>query len=62
MMNFGYRTANGQVIEVSERRFGMRGIFLTVTKNFGQQLKLRPKAPDTEVQGPPTPAAGAGAP
>jgi outer membrane receptor protein involved in Fe transport len=62
MMNFGYRTANGQVIEVSERRFGMRGIFLTVTKNFGQQLKLRPKAPDTEVQGPPTPAAGAGGP
>jgi hypothetical protein len=55
MMNFGYRTANGQVIEDSERRFGMRGVFLTVTKNFGQQLKLRPKTQDTEVQGPPTP-------
>ena len=54
MMSFGYRTANGQVIEDSTRRFGMRSVFLTVTKNFGQQLKLRPKAPDSEPQGPPT--------
>jgi hypothetical protein len=42
------------VIEDSVRRFGMRGVFLTVTRNFGQQLKLRPKAPDTEPQGPPS--------
>lgn len=54
MMRFGYRTANGQVIEDSVRRFGMRSVFLTVTKNFGQQLKLRPKAQDTDPQGPPT--------
>ncbi|MFI5256390.1 MAG: hypothetical protein ACHQRK_03945 [Gemmatimonadales bacterium] len=53
-MHFGYRTANGQVIEDSVRRFGMRGVFLTVTRNFGQQLKLRPKAPETEPQGPPS--------
>jgi outer membrane receptor protein involved in Fe transport len=54
MMRFGYRTATGQVIEDSVRRFGMRSVFLTVTKNFGQQLKLRPKAQDTDSQGPPT--------
>ncbi len=54
MMRFGYRTANGEVIEDSVRRFGMRSIFLTVSRNFGQQLKLRPKAQDTEPQGPPT--------
>jgi hypothetical protein len=32
----------------------MRSVFLTVTKNFGQQLKLRPKAQDPDPQGPPT--------
>jgi len=53
-MHFGYRTSNGQVIEDSVRRFGMRGLFLTVTRNFGQQLKLRPKAMETEPQGPPS--------
>jgi ferric enterobactin receptor len=54
MMRFGYRTANGQVIEDSVRRFGMRSIFLTVSRNFGQQLKLRPKTPDVDQQAPPT--------
>ena len=54
MMHFGYRTANGQVIEDSVRRFGMRGVFLTVTRNFGQQLKLRPKAMEPDQSGPPT--------
>jgi hypothetical protein len=53
-MHFGYRSVNGQVIEDSVRRFGMHGVLLTVTRNFGQQLTLRPKASDTEPQGPPT--------
>jgi hypothetical protein len=56
LMAFGYRTANGQVIEVSERRLGQRGLFVTISRNFGQQLKLRPKQQDAEPQGPPTPA------
>ena len=54
MMHFGYRTANDQVIQDSIRRFGMRGVYLTVTRNFGQQLKLRPKAMEPEQTGPPT--------
>jgi outer membrane receptor protein involved in Fe transport len=54
MMHFGYRTANGQVIEDSVRRFGMRGVYLTVTRNFGQQLKLRPKAMEPDQSGPPS--------
>ena len=53
-MHFGFRTTSGQVIEDSVRRFGMRGVFLTVTRNFGQQLKLRPKAMDPEPTGPTT--------
>jgi hypothetical protein len=32
-----------------ERRFGMRGLFVTVSRNFGQQLKLRPRQ-DTDGQ------------
>lgn len=56
LMKFGYTTANGQVIERSERRFGQRGLFVTVTRNFGQQLKLRPRQQEPEVQaGPPVP-------
>lgn len=54
MMHFGYRTVNDQVIQDSVRRFGMRGVFLTVTRNFGQQLKLRPKAMEPEQTGPPS--------
>ncbi len=54
MMHFGYRTVNDQVIQDNVRRFGMRGVFLTVTRNFGQQLKLRPKAMEPEQTGPPT--------
>ena len=56
-MHFGFRTANGQVIEDTVRRFGMRGVFLTVTRNFGQQLKLRPKAMEPDQSSGP-PAAG----
>jgi outer membrane receptor protein involved in Fe transport len=55
LMKFGYRTANGQVIERSERRFGQRGVFITVTRNFGQQLKLRPKQQETDAQPTATP-------
>jgi hypothetical protein len=54
-MSFGYRTADGRVIELSERHFGQRGLFITVTRNFGQELKLRPKQQDVEPQTSPQP-------
>ena len=56
MQKFGYRTANGQVIEYSERFFGARAVFPSITRNFWQALRLRPKS-DTEGNptGPPTP-------
>jgi ferric enterobactin receptor len=56
LQKYGYRTANGTVVEYSERFFGSRAIFLTVTRNFGQALKLQPKQQDPEAQpqtGPP---------
>ena len=54
------RTRTGAVTEDLNRRFGGRGLFLTFSRTFGQQLKLRPR---TEAEGasqvdgaPPPPA------
>lgn len=48
-----FRTiVNGnQVVEDSQRRFGMRGVFLSFQRNFGQQLRLRPPQVDPAAQG-----------
>jgi outer membrane receptor protein involved in Fe transport len=57
LQKFGYRTANGTVVEYSERFFGTRAVFLTITRNFGKALKLQPKQqdPDSQAQtGPPS--------
>jgi ferric enterobactin receptor len=50
MMSFGFRLADGRVIELSERRFGQRGIFVTVSRNFGKPLRLRPRPQEPEPQ------------
>jgi outer membrane receptor protein involved in Fe transport len=58
MQKYGYKTANGTVVEYSERFFGSRAVFLTITRNFGQALKLQPKQqdPDAQAQTGPPPA------
>jgi len=49
-----YRTANGTVIESTSRYFSARAVFLTITRNFGQSLRIKPKSdPDVPQQGPP---------
>ncbi|MEO7455022.1 MAG: TonB-dependent receptor [Gemmatimonadaceae bacterium] len=55
LQKFGYKTANGTVIETSERFFGSRAVYLTVSRNFGTALKLTPKQndPDAVVSGTP---------
>jgi len=50
LQKFGYRTANGTVVEYSERFFGSRAVFLTITRNFGQAIKLQPKQQDPDSQ------------
>ena len=50
LQKYGYRTANGTVVEYSERFFGSRAVFLTITRNFGQAIKLQPKQPDPDAQ------------
>ena len=50
------RTRTGAVTEDLERRFGVRGVFLSYSRTFGQQLRLRPREePDagSQMGGPP---------
>jgi ferric enterobactin receptor len=47
---WGARTQDGSVDELLVRRFGMRGIFITVSRNFGQELKLSPRPQDGDNQ------------
>jgi outer membrane receptor protein involved in Fe transport len=58
LQKYGYRTANGTVIEYNERFFGSRAVFLTITRNFGQAVKLQAKQqdPDAQAQTGPPPA------
>lgn len=55
LTRFGYRTTNGPVLESTERRFGMRGVFLSFSRNFGQQIKLRPRPQDPATPQSPDP-------
>lgn len=55
LMNWGGVTANPEVIQETVRNFGIRGVYLTFSRNFGQQLKLRPKQPESEPQAMPQP-------
>jgi hypothetical protein len=54
-MKFGYLTDNGQVVESNEQRFGVRGVYLTFSRNFGQQIKLRPRPTEPDNSQPPQP-------
>ncbi|HEY4132134.1 MAG TPA: outer membrane beta-barrel family protein, partial [Gemmatimonadaceae bacterium] len=49
LQKFGYRTANGTVVESAERFFGTRAVFLTITRNFGKAIKLQPKQIDPDA-------------
>lgn len=51
LMNFGSTTISPRVVQSSVRSFGMRGVFITVSRNWGQALKLRPKQVEDQPQG-----------
>ncbi|HEY2067494.1 MAG TPA: TonB-dependent receptor [Gemmatimonadaceae bacterium] len=57
LMSYGYRTQDARVVELTERHFGVRGLFITITRNFGQQLKLRSRQQEDTpaTSGPPGP-------
>ena len=49
---FAMRTTTGQVSEMTTRRMGARGVFITFSRNFGTQLKLRPReGPEGSLDG-----------
>ncbi len=47
---FGSVTTNPRVIQSTVRHFTMRGIYIGFSRNFGQELKLRPKQIDDQQQ------------
>lgn len=49
---FAMRTTTGQVSEMTTRRMGARGLYVMFSRNFGTQLKLRPReGPDAGLEG-----------
>ncbi len=55
LQRWGYRTTSGTVVEYGKRYNGSRAIFVTVSRNFGKALKLRPRSEPEAQSGPPTP-------
>jgi outer membrane receptor protein involved in Fe transport len=57
LMEYGFRTADGRVIELNQQHFGQRGLFVSMSRTFGQALKLRPQQQEepqsAPQQGPP---------
>ena len=43
LATYGWRTANGTVVEVAQRYNQQRALFLSISRNFGEALKLRAK-------------------
>ena len=59
MMTFGSVTRNAAVMQSTVQNFGQRGVFISFSRNFGQDLKLRPRNPTDDPQTTPQPPAGA---
>jgi outer membrane receptor protein involved in Fe transport len=51
LSKYGYRTANGTVVEFAQRVYQQRALYLTVSRNVGQELKLKPKEADSQGSG-----------
>lgn len=55
MMAFGSVIENPAIMQSTLQNFGQRGVFLSFSRTFGQELKLRPRNPDDEPQTTPQP-------
>src|ERR1019366_104962 len=56
MMTFGSTTANPQIVVSTLQNFGQRGMFITFSPHFGEELKLEPRPQDSDPAqaGPPS--------
>jgi hypothetical protein len=61
LQRFGYKTANGSVIEYNRQFLGTRGVYLSISRNFGKVLKLQPKTQDPDGAAQPNPGGPPGA-
>lgn len=57
LLTFGSVTSNPQALQSSVQSFGIRGVFIAFSRNFGQELKLHP--PDNQGEPAVTPPASA---
>ena len=55
LQRFGYRTANGMVTETTDRYFGARAVYVTISRTFGEAVKLREKEPEADQRPPVSP-------
>ena len=55
LQKFGYRTANGTVTETNERYYGARAVYVTISRTFGEAVKLREKEPEADQRAPVSP-------
>ncbi len=56
MMTFGSITRNPAVVQSNLQNAGQRGLFISFSRNFGQEIKLRPQTPQDQPQSPQPPA------
>jgi ferric enterobactin receptor len=57
LQRWGYRTENGTIVEYGKRYFGSRAVFVTVSRQFGKAVRLRPRS-EPEAQPTATPPMG----
>jgi outer membrane receptor protein involved in Fe transport len=53
MMTFGSITRNGTILQSNVQNFGQRGVFISFSRNFGQDIKLRPRTTEDQQPSPP---------
>ena len=54
LQRWGYRTTSGSIVEYGKRYHGSRAIYVSVSRNFGKAVKLRPRSePEGQQTGPP---------
>jgi ferric enterobactin receptor len=50
MMTFGSITRNPAIVQSNLQNAGQRGLFISFSRNFGQEIKLRPQTPQDQPQ------------
>jgi outer membrane receptor protein involved in Fe transport len=54
LLKFGYRTSNGTIVDFNQRFYQSRAVYLSISRSFGQAVKLQPKQQDPDAA-PPVP-------